>query len=558
MIDTKKILAFCVEKGFLLDEEVLKLLSETGDLESAKLVIESVKNVTQKRIITREIFQDKERAHNVFSSLPEQNQKKLEKLKIKLGLKIEISKEIVSSVQEKPKEDLKEEKNKIADVNTNPHSDLHKNKIKDFDTNPHSDLHREANVKVLSRYLYDGKKLSVLDFVNYYRNRFSEIRNFLQESPQLNNLVSIGKIYGSRQGASLIGIVSSKRVTKNKNLLFEIEDFTGKIKVIVNQNKKEIYEKAEEIALDSIVGFKGSGNREIFFVNDVVFPDATIPERKKSNVEEYALFIGDLHFGSKLFLEESFLKFIDYLNGKIPNTPEVENIKYLFIIGDVVTGVGNYPNQERDLKIVDLEEQFIALANLLGKIRKDIKIIISPGNHDGVRLMEPQPFLDEKYAWPLYDLENVILTTNPSYVNIGANDSFIGFDVLTYHGFSFPYYANNVPSLMMKKAMNSPDLIMKYLLRNRHLAPTHASAQFFPSEEDNLVIKKIPDIFVSAHTHKSAVSYHNNILIISISCWEAMTPYQEKFGNDPDHCKVPMLNLKTREVKILDFEEENE
>ncbi|GAJ19441.1 unnamed protein product, partial [marine sediment metagenome] len=35
--------------------------------------------------------------------------------------------------------------------------------------------------------------------------------------------------------------------------------------------------------------------------------------------------------------------------------------------------------------------------------------------------------------------------------------------------------------------------------RNRHLAPTHASAQFFPSEEDDLVIKKIPDIFVSGH-----------------------------------------------------------
>ena len=70
----------------------------------------------------------------------------------------------------------------------------------------------------------------------------------------------------------------------------------------------------------------------------------------------------------------------------------------------------NYPNQERDLKIIDLEEQFIDLANLLDKIRKDIKIIISPGNHDGVRLMEPQPLLDEKYSWALYDLDNVIFT----------------------------------------------------------------------------------------------------------------------------------------------------
>ncbi len=520
----KALVRFCLEKGFLLDEEVLNLLSETGDLESAKLILENVKNTTQRKIITREIFEDKERAIDVFSSLPEQSQKKLEKLKIKLGLEIEISKEVVP-------------KNKFSEKN-------------------HQKAKERSNVKVFPIPLNIGKKIEVKDFVEYFRGRFNKMRNFLQESPQLNNLISIGKIYGNRQGFSVIGMVIDKRVTKNKNLLFEIEDFTGKIKVVVNSNKKEIYEKAEEVTLDSVIGIKGSGNREIIFVNDIVFPDSSLSERKKSDKEEYALFIGDLHFGSKRFLKKSFLKFIDYLNGKVPDTPEVENIKYLFIVGDLVTGIGNYPNQEKDLEIPNLEEQFLSLANLLKNIRKEISIIISPGNHDGVRLMEPQPLLDEKYAWPLYDLENVILTTNPCNVNIGANENFSGFDVLTYHGFSFQYYANNISKLMLKKAMNAPDLIMKYLLKNRHLAPTHASNQFFPDKDDSLIISKIPDIFVAGHTHKSAVSYHNNILIISISCWEGLTPYQEKFGNEPDHCKVPMINLKTREVKILDFEEE--
>ena len=41
----KDILRFCLEKGFLLDGDVLKVLSEVGDLESAKLVIENIKNV---------------------------------------------------------------------------------------------------------------------------------------------------------------------------------------------------------------------------------------------------------------------------------------------------------------------------------------------------------------------------------------------------------------------------------------------------------------------------------------------------------------------------------
>jgi len=255
-------------------------------------------------------------------------------------------------------------------------------------------------------------------------------------------------------------------------------------------------------------------------------------------------------------MEKNFLKFIDYLNGKIPDVKEareIKKIKYLFLVGDVVSGIGNYPSQQEDLKIEDIEAQFQGLAGLLGKIRRDIKIIISPGNHDGVRLLVPQPLLDEKYAWPLYNLKNVILTENPASLNIGAQENFSGFDILTYHGFSYIFYANNIPSLI-KQELDAPDKIMAYLLKNRHLAPTHSSVQYIPFEEDKLLIKKVPDIFVSAHTHKCAVASYNNILLISTSSWEEETENQRRKGNHPDFCKVPMLNLKTREIKILDFE----
>ena len=154
-------------------------------------------------------------------------------------------------------------------------------------------------------------------------------------------------------------------------------------------------------------------------------------------------------------------------------------------------------------------------------------------------------------------MKNIILTANPSYVNIGARKNFSGFDVLTYHGFSYPFYANTVPSLV-EKSLNEPDKVMAYLLKNRHLAPTYSSIQAYPSEKDDMVIKKIPDIFVSGHTHKCAVSYYNNILIISGSGWEEETEYQKRKGNQPDFCKVPMLNLKTRAVKILDFDMKEE
>jgi DNA polymerase II small subunit len=548
-MDTKQILKFCLEKGLLVDKDVLNLFNETSDTDSVKLIIEKIKNYTKQNVITKNVFYDnKDKVNQFFYELPQKNQKELENLKIKLGLSIEISRE----------------KQIISELNGDNISESSGGKT--FEGNPVEirvkrykesiEDSEEGSVKVLSSVPpLANKKIEVQDFVTYFKNRFIEMKGFLQNHSELDNLVSISKIFGSRQKISIIGMIAERAITKNKNIIFEVEDTTGRIKVLINKNKKEIYEKAENAALDSVVGFKGSGNEEIFFADDIIYPDSSLPERKNSTKEECVLFIGDLHFGSKRFMKENFLKFIDYLNGNYQEDTEYKKIKYLFLVGDVVTGVGNYPNQEKDLEIVDLEEQFLALAELLGRIRKDIKIIISPGNHDGVRLMEPQPFLDEKYSWPLYEMENVFITPNPCYVNIGEKADFSGFTVLTYHGFSYPYYANNIPCLIQKRAMNCPEEIMKYLLKNRHLAPTHASTQYYPLEKDGLFIREIPDIFVSAHTHKCGVSYYNNILIVSISCWEEMTPYQEKFGNIPDHCKVPIFNLKTRKVKILDFED---
>ncbi len=516
---SQEILKFCLENGLLIDQDILNLFSNVNDVEVVKLLLSKVKSYSNTRVITRNfIEQNKSAFSKILHNLPEQN--KIKKLKIELGLKIEISEEVTSEI----------------------------NNSQTFG----------GSVKVLSNFPFLNKKIEVKDFVNYFRNRFYDLSKILQEHSELDNLISINKISGEKRNFSLIGFVVDKRVTKNKNILLEIEDMSGKIRVLVSNVKKELYEKADDLSLDSVLGFKVSGNREIVFANDIIFPEAVLHERKLSHFNESVIFLGDIHFGSKRFLKKGFDKFLDYLNLKIGDREEAKKIKYLFLVGDIVAGVGNYPNQERDLEITDLEEQFVLFSELLKKVRSDIKIIISPGNHEGVRLMEPQPMFDEKFAWPLYELKNVIITPNPCSVNIGFNDSFSGFDVLTYHGFSFPFYANNVSSLMLKRAMNSPEEIMKYLLKHRHLAPTHTSTQYYPSEKDGLVINKIPDVFVSAHTHKCGISYYNNILVVSTSCWEAMTPYQEKFGNKPDHCKVPLFNLKTRQVKILDFEDKEE
>jgi len=112
----------------------------------------------------------------------------------------------------------------------------------------------------------------------------------------------------------------------------------------------------------------------------------------------------------------------------------------------------------------------------------------------------------------------------------------------------------NVDSIRGKGGYDRADLIMKFLLKRRHLAPTHTSTLFVPyTDVDPLFIDIVPDFFVTGHIHKSTVSKYRNVTLISGSCWQSKTDFQEKVGHHPEPCRVPIVNLQTREAKILKF-----
>ena len=146
------------------------------------------------------------------------------------------------------------------------------------------------------------------------------------------------------------------------------------------------------------------------------------------------VFLSDVHIGSLTFLEEEFENFINWINcdfGSEEQRKVAQDIKYLIVAGDIVDGIGVYPNQDKELSIKDIRLQYDEAARFLGKIRNDIKIIIAPGNHDASRLAEPQPAIPEEYAKSLYMLDNVEFVSNPAGVSLD------GINVLIYHGESF-------------------------------------------------------------------------------------------------------------------------
>jgi DNA polymerase II small subunit len=112
------------------------------------------------------------------------------------------------------------------------------------------------------------------------------------------------------------------------------------------------------------------------------------------------------------------------------------------------------------------------------------------------------------------------------------------------------------------KAHKCPAKAVEQMLKRRHLAPMHGvspSVVYIPNaNRDPMVIAEVPDVLCTGEVHRPDISSYNGVLIITGSCWQAQTPYEEKIGNEPDPCKVSVLNLKTRELKIFDFRDETE
>ncbi len=529
---SQNILKLFIEKGFLLDREMLNFLSELKDEEVANEIINKIAIISKQKLITKSLVNKNiDKIKPVFSKFDNNKKSLVEKFFVNVSISVEVKKE--TSINEK------------QDIEIGSESENNE-ELGDY----------KNSVKILSSPTLVSQKLEARDFTRHFRNRYSFLKKILQERKELESLTSIDKISGNKT-FSIIGIITEKFITKNKNILLNVEDLTGKAKLLISQSKKEIYEKGKEILLDDVIGFKCSGTRDFLFVNDLFYPDIHLEERHRTDEEIYALFVSDFHTGSKNFLEENFKKFINWLNGEGCDEKQKEHLKkirYMFVVGDSIDGVGVYPGQEKDILIKDIKQQYEKLAEFYRKIPKHISIIQCAGQHDAVRVAEPQPPIGEDFAEPLHHIPNLHFVSNPSLVEIASKGEKPGIKVLMYHGASMHNIINEIEELRLGNAHSSPAKVVKHLLLRRHLAPSHGATTYIPNaKEDPMLIREVPDIVTTGDLHRADIDKYNGILIISNSCWQSMTAFEEKVGNQPDLCKVPILNLKSGGIRILDF-----
>ncbi len=423
------------------------------------------------------------------------------------------------------------------------------------------ELEEKNKVKIVKDYIKEPSKWEYKDFVSTFNNRFKKISGMLKNRHELAGVISLSRLKDTpnNQKVVIMGMVLNKDFTKNNNLILELEDPTGKSTVIMRkEGDKDLYEKAKDIVLDEVIGVSGVWLGSAVFANEFYYPDVPLSkELKKQKEEEYVVFMGDTHFGSKVFMEEEFKKFIKWINCELGNDKQKEvasKVKYIVMTGDIIEGAGTYPGQENDLKYYNVERQYEEAAYWLKKIPSHIQIISTTGNHDVGRLSEPQEKPYYEAAKSLYNIPNLKLVSNPGVVNIGAKNGFPGFNITLYHGGSLIYYSENIPSVRASGGQKRVDLILKFYLQRRHLAPTHGSTLIIPdSEEDYLVLDEVPDFLATGHIHRASMSNYRNVTLLNTSCWTETTEDQIKRGLEPQPARILIANLKTREVKSMNF-----
>ncbi len=279
----------------------------------------------------------------------------------------------------------------------------------------------DSDINVLHTRDVTGKsrgKGEIEDFISYFRNRYEKLSRLLRSSGGKHPSVNLKDVKRyMNEKARVIVAVSDKRETKKGNLLFEIEDLTGNFKAVVSSSKfsrerEQTFEKAKQVLLDDVIAISGKILEPYIIVEDIEWPDLPVLRERKLIEKDIAIaYISDIHFGSKYFLDRYLEMFLDWLHGKGEEKKLAGKVKYIVVAGDIVDGIGVYPNQEKELVVKDIYQQYKMFDDFLERVPDYIEVIMAPGNHDAVRRGEPMPAIPADLV-----KSDVIRIGNPSCV----------------------------------------------------------------------------------------------------------------------------------------------
>ncbi|CDI06639.1 DNA-directed DNA polymerase II small subunit [Candidatus Nitrosotenuis uzonensis] len=381
----------------------------------------------------------------------------------------------------------------------------------------------------------------VAGFNALFASRFSKLKKIVSNRPESKMLKQISAVMSvkSKDEVYVCGLVTDRKTDRNVTRI-TLEDNTGLIETIVlDENLKDVAASLlmDQFVMEKIVASKNGG----FIVKDIILPDIPDHAPNRSRTEAYALFLSDMHIGSKYFMEREFSEMISWLSSQ---DPIARKVRFVVIGGDVIDGVGIYPNQDKELVAPDTATQMKMLFEALDKIPKHIKVFVSPGNHDPGRRALPQPAIPAKYSHDMWGRRNFFMVGNPAMISLN------GVKVLIFHGQSIDDIVKTTPGL----SYDNPAKVMQYLLKARHLSPIYgAQTPIAPELEDLMVIDDVPDIFHTGHVHVIGLDLYRGVLLVNSGAWQSQTPFQAGVGVTPTSAVAVLVNLKTFKVYTKDF-----
>lgn len=394
----------------------------------------------------------------------------------------------------------------------------------------------EKSLKILAQRT-DSKKIKKIGLIKQIINQ----SRFNKTNP--NNPDDV-KEY-TENSTFIAGLVMDKKIRKNSYEL-TIDDYTGLLNAAAYTD--ELRKQVSLLTFDQMVMLELENNnkRRGYAIKNLYSLD--IPDRipNRANSEAYSVLISDLHIGSKFFMEKEFQRFLEWLNGNLGDEDIVSKIKYICICGDLIDGIGIFPNQDKELLEKESNLQMEHAINILSKIPKHMKIFLIPGNHDLGRRALPQPAIPKRYAEKLYAFENISMLGNPCMVKMD------GIKILMFHGQSLDDVIATIPGLSYSK----PAEAMKILLKSRHLSPIYGHrTPIAPEIEDMMVIEEVPDILHSGHVHVIDVDSYKGTLIVNSGAWQTQTPFQQTMGITPTPGIAIIINLETLKPYQINFSE---
>lgn len=388
------------------------------------------------------------------------------------------------------------------------------------------------------------------EYLLYFQDRFKRIEKIFRQRIDVKAATPILEALKSppKTKLKIICMLTEKRDSKN-HIILSVEDLQGSATVLVPQKApEEVRKKALMLLPDQVICLAVIKTRSnLFLAEDIILPEIGRKTQQRAQEPVYAVLTSDTHIGSTKFEKEAFKRFILWLKGKYGDEQMKQiasHVKYILIAGDIVDGVGIYPNQQNELTIRDVHKQYDFAAKYFEKIPDYIEIIISPGNHDATRKSLPQPAIPEGYLTDIKGKRNIHSVGSPCLLSIH------GVEILMYHGRSLDDILGVVPGMNHEH----PEKAMRLLMQSRHLAPVYGGKTMLsPENKDYLVIDKVPDIFHAGHIHVLGYCNYRGVLVVNSGGWQSQTDYMAKLGLMPTPGKVPVVNLQTLETTTLSF-----